>query len=104
MIIRIVPNEGGTPQSKLAEAELVFEDDVLDGLKLEGFGIWQGYDGRHVTFPSRPFVINGERRSRALLRPAGEDTSGQERLRAKVLQAFAEFEQATEKRARERQK
>ncbi len=84
MIIRIVPNDRGVPESKLAEAELVFEDGVLDGLKLEGFGIWQGHDGRHVTFPSRPFVVNYERRSRALLRPVGDDISGQEHLRAMV--------------------
>jgi hypothetical protein len=91
VIIKIVPNERGIPQSKLAEAELVFEEGVLCGLKLVGFGVWEGREGRHITFPSRPFTANGERRSYTVLRPVS-DTTAQEPLRQRILKAFIEFE------------
>jgi hypothetical protein len=89
--IKIVPNERGIPQSKLAEAEIVFEEGVLFGLKLVGFGVWEGREGRHVTFPARPFTANGERRSYTVLRPVS-DATAQEPLRQLILKAFVEFE------------
>ena len=56
---------------------------VLDGLKLIGFGIWERRtgNGRNVTFPARTYSVNGERRSVALLRPSGDDATGQTRIR-----------------------
>jgi hypothetical protein len=89
--IKIVPNERGIPQAKLADAEMVFEDGLLSGLKLVGFSVWEGREGRHVTFPSRPFLTNGERRSYSMLRPVG-DPSAQEPLRQLILQAFVDFQ------------
>lgn len=53
------------------------------GLKLIGFGIWErrGGAGRNVTFPARKYAVNGERRSFALLRPAGSPlTAGANRV------------------------
>jgi len=97
MTIKIVPNEKSNPPGKLADAELHFNDGVLDGLKLIGFSVWERRTGgRNVTFPARQYSVNGERRSFALLRPIA-DTSAQERVRDLVLQAYAEYEQtATE--------
>jgi hypothetical protein len=79
------------PQDKLADAELQFIGGELDGLKLLGFGIWQQRNGsgRNVTFPARPFMVNGERRNFALIR-AVDDRSAEDRLRQLVLQAYAE--------------
>src|SRR5438094_7753937 len=93
-VVKIVPNEKGNPPGKLADAELHFTDGVLDGLKLIGFAVWERRtgNGRNVTFPARQYVVNGERRSYALLRPIA-DVSAQERIRELVLQAFAEYEQ-----------
>lgn len=94
MVVKIVPNDRGTPAGKLADAELHFGEGVLDGLKLIGFGVWErrgGSGGRNVTFPARQYAVNGERRSFALLRPVGE-TSAQEKVRDLILQAYAEFE------------
>ena len=95
MTIKIVPNEKSNPPGKLADAELHFNDGVLDGLKLIGFSIWERRtgNGRNVTFPSRQYSVNGERRSFALLR-AIADNSAQEGVRNLVLQAYAEYEQA----------
>jgi hypothetical protein len=94
MVVKIVPNEKANPPGKLADAELHFTDGVLDGLKLIGFAVWQRRtgDGRNVTFPARQYVVNGERRTFALLRPI-VDVGGQERIRDLVLQAYAEFEE-----------
>jgi hypothetical protein len=91
VIIKILPNERGIPQSKLADAEIIFEEGVLIGLKLVGFGIWEGREGRHVTFPARPFMTNGERRTFSVLRPVSE-SGAQEPLRRLILQAFIDYE------------
>jgi hypothetical protein len=95
--IKIIPNENGNPTGKLADAELHFDDadGVLSGLKLVGFALWERRTGggRNVTFPARQYSINGERRSFALLRPLS-DTTGQDRIRDLVLDAYAEHEQS----------
>ena len=93
MTIKILPNEKGNPPGKLADAEVHFVQGPLEGLKLVGFAVWErrSGNGRNVTFPSRQYVVNGERRSFALLRPAADATS-QDRIRDLVLQAYAEYE------------
>jgi hypothetical protein len=95
MKVKIVRNENNKPQDKLADAELQFVGGELDGLKLLGFAVWQQRNGsgRNVTFPARPFTVNGERRNFALVR-AIEDRSAEDRLRQLVLAAYAEYEAA----------
>jgi hypothetical protein len=92
--IKIMPNERGNPPSKLAEAEIHFGDGPLEGLKLVGFSVWErrGGNGRNVTFPARSYMVNGDRRTYALLRPI-VDATAQERLRTVILEAFQEFEE-----------
>jgi len=94
MIVKISPNEKGSPTGKLADAELHFTEGPLAGLKLIGFAIWErrGGAGRNVTFPARQYSVNGERRSFALLRPI-VDADAQSRVRDAVLDAYAEYEQ-----------
>src|SRR5471032_2410169 len=95
LTIKITPNDKGNPAGKLADAELHFGgDSPLAGLKLIGFSIWErrGGGGRNVTFPARSYAINGERRSFALLRPI-VDTTAQEGVRDRILQAYAEYEE-----------
>ena len=96
MVVKIVPNDKGNPQGKLADAELHFTDGVLDGLKLVGFAVWErrGGSGRNVTFPSRQYTVGSDRRSFALLRPIA-DAASQERVRDLVLQAYAEYEETS---------
>src|SRR5260370_13587767 len=93
MVIKIVPNDKGNPRGKLADAELHFTDGALDGLKLIGFAIWErrSAGSRSVTFPARQYVVNGERRSFALLRPI-TDTHAQQRVRHPALPASAQPE------------
>lgn len=96
MLVKILPNDRGNPPGKLAEAELHFEGNVLDGLKLIGFAIWErrGGTGRNVTFPARQYSVNGERRSFALLRPI-VDVTAQDKLRDLILAAYEEFERSS---------
>ena len=95
MVVRILPSDSSTPVGKIADAEILFDEGVFNGLKLVGFSIWEPRGGsggrRNVTFPARSFSVNGERRSFALLRPV-VDSTAQEPLRALILQAFAEYE------------
>jgi hypothetical protein len=90
MTIKFQPNDKGNPPGKLADAELHFSGGPLDGLKLIGFAIWERKGGgRNVTFPSRAYSINGERRSFSLLRPI-TDTASHDRLRDVILDAYKE--------------
>ena len=93
MHIKFTPTDRDNPPGKLADAELHFSESPLDGLKLIGFGIWarRNGGGRNVTFPARQYSVNGERRSFALLRPV-VDAAGQDRLRDRILDAYAAFE------------
>lgn len=94
MVVKIMPNDKGSPTGKLADAEVHFTDGVMEGMKLLGFAVWDRRTGtgRNVTFPARTYSVNGERRSFSLLRPAGTDAHCQDRVRELVLQAYAEFE------------
>jgi hypothetical protein len=94
MVVKITPNDKGNPPGKLAEAELHFTEGVLQGLKLIGFAVWQARSGggRNVTFPARNYVVNGDRRSFSLLRPAAGDAHAQDKVRELILQAYAEAE------------
>jgi len=97
MVVKIVPNDKQNPPGKLADAELHFTDGELEGLKLIGFSVWERRSSggrRNVTFPARQYAVDGERRSFALLRPIG-DATAQDRIKDLVLQAYAEYEEAT---------
>lgn len=93
MLVKITPNDKGSPVGKLADAELHFTEGPLAGLKLLGFAVWERRNGsgRNVTFPSRQYSVNGERRSYALLRPMTE-VKAQDHIRDLVLSAYAKFE------------
>lgn len=96
IVVKILPADRGVPSGKLADAEVHFIDGAFVGLKLLGFAVWERRNGggRNVTFPSRTYSVNGERRSFALLRNAGDSTDPQTRIRDLIVQAYAEFEAA----------
>ncbi|MDP1570824.1 MAG: hypothetical protein Q8L86_12570 [Vicinamibacterales bacterium] len=93
--MKIIPNDKGTANGKLADAEVHFTEGPLEGLRLLGFAVWESRSRggrRNVTFPSRTYSIQGERKSFALLRVISDPTA-QDRVRELVLQAYAEFEE-----------
>jgi hypothetical protein len=94
MQVKISRNDNGNPPGKLADAELHFNEGVLDGMKLIGFAIWERRNGsgRNVTFPARQYSVNGERRSFALLRPV-LDAHAQDRVRDVILEAYDAHEE-----------
>lgn len=92
MIIKIIPNDKGNPPSKLADAEVHFTSGPLTGTKLIGFGVWDTRGVRRVTFPARAYRVNGEQRSFALLRPAGDNFGATDVIRDLILDAYTEYE------------
>ena len=71
--VKILRNEQSKPAGLLADAEIHFLEGELAGLKLVGFAIWERRDGngRRVTFPGRPLIVHGDKRSFELLRATG---------------------------------
>ena len=60
--INFTRRENG-PERLVAEAEILFDEPVLSGLKLVGFSLWKSPEGElYVTFPSRAFGTGSERR------------------------------------------
>ena len=95
MTVTILPNTKGSPQGKLADAEVIFgaASGPLNGLRLIGFAVWERRDGgRNVTFPARQYSVNGERRSFALLRPVNGELSAQDPIRQCILEAYSRTE------------
>ena len=92
MVVKIMPNDKGTPSGKLADAEVHFTEGEMEGLRLLGFAVWERRNGtgRNVTFPARTYSVNGERRSYSLLRPSA-DAGSQEALRDRILEAYGAF-------------
>ena len=93
MIVKILPNDRSDPPNKLADAELLFEEGALTGLRLIGFSIWQSKrgDSRNVTVPARTYYVLGEKRTYALLRPTN-DEGDVDAVRRLILESYAEFE------------
>jgi hypothetical protein len=88
MRVVITPPSGTTP-GKLGDAEIIFAPgSPFAGMKLCGFSIWERRDGSYnVTFPSRNYTVNGEKRSFALFRPVSEP-SAQNAIRKLIIDAF----------------
>ena len=87
--IHILETNGQSAPGKLADVEIHFQGGELDGLKLVGFAVWKNREGggEDVTFPSRQFVVHGERRSFSLLRWVAK-REAQERLQTVVIDAY----------------
>ena len=63
MRVQFVNRENG-PERLVCEAEVVFDEEPLAGMKLIGFSLWRSPEGEvYVTFPSRAFGAGSERRS-----------------------------------------
>ena len=98
MSVKIVRNDKGSPNGKLADVEVIFEagSGPFNGLRLLGFAIWERTTGgRNVTFPARTYSVNGERRSFSLLRPANGGAGVQDAIRQCILDAYSRVEQAS---------
>jgi hypothetical protein len=94
MRVQFVPRENG-PDRLVCEAEVIFDEPPLSGMKLVGFSLWRSPEGEvYVTFPSRAFGAGNERRYFDYLRSA-EGTAGEvKRVKAWILDEFRMSQQA----------
>jgi len=91
MRVHYTLNHGGTPESKLADVEIHFEEGLLAGLKLVGCSVWRSKNGEAPTIlvPSRSYATAGGVRYCELLR--GSNTSGLTRETTDDRQAIKRF-------------
>jgi hypothetical protein len=88
MRVQFVERESG-PERLVCEAELLFDEEPLAGMKLVGFCLWRGADDElRVTLPSRAYGLGSERRYFDLLRSAESRSAETKRLKAWVLDEF----------------
>lgn len=86
--VEFTQRENG-PERLVSEAEVVFLDGPLAGMKLVGFSLWQGADGEtYVTFPSRAFGAGSERRYFDFLRSSAGEAGDVKRVKAWILDAY----------------
>jgi hypothetical protein len=70
MRVQFVEKVNG-PERLVCDAEVLFDEDPLVGMKLVGFSLWRSADGDvYVTFPSRAFGAGTERKYFDYLRSA----------------------------------
>jgi hypothetical protein len=91
MRIHFALNPGRTPQSKLADVEIHFEEGLLAGLKLVGCSVWRSKEGEKPTMlvPSRSYATAGGVRYYELMRESN-DNAGAERPNINVKR-FKEY-------------
>jgi hypothetical protein len=82
-------NRGGAPEKLVCEAEVVFDEGPLAGMKLVGFSLWHGGDdGVYVTFPARAFGSETERRYFDLLRSVEGVPADARRVKDWILDSY----------------
>lgn len=89
MRVEFVRRQGG-PERLESDVELSFEgESPLAGVRLVGFSIWRGADGRrYVTFPARVYGAGDERRFFDYLRPVEGDPESSRRVKAWILREY----------------
>jgi hypothetical protein len=93
MRVHYVLNHGGTPESKLADVEIHFEEGLLSGLKLVGCSVWRSRKGEEPTVlvPSRSYATAGGVRYYELLRPSEEGKSPDDPAGKPAVRNFKQY-------------
>lgn len=83
------------PERLVTEAEVVFEEGPLSGMKLVGFSLWRSPEGElYVTFPSRAFGAGAERRFFDYLRSTEGQAADAKRVKAWIVACYQEHIEA----------
>jgi len=92
MRVHYLLNQGGSPEGKLADVEIHFEEGLLAGLKLVGCSVWRSRkgDALAVMVPARSYQTMGGVRYYDLLRPSGEGGGAEDAGGRSALRAFKE--------------
>jgi len=94
MRVQFVARENG-PERLVCEAEVIFEEDPLTGMKLIGFSLWRSPEGGvYVTFPARSFGAGTDRRYFDYLRSVEGAAAEVKRVKAWILEEFRASSQA----------
>lgn len=93
MRVHYVLNHGGTPQSKLADVEIHFEEGLLAGMKLVGCSVWRAKKGEKPTIlvPSRSYATAGGVRYYELLRGSDSKTAASSEEDKKAVRVFKDY-------------
>jgi hypothetical protein len=94
MRVQFVARENG-PERLVCEAEVIFEEDPLTGMKLTGFSLWRSPEGEvYVTFPARSFGAGTDRRYFDYLRSVEGAAAEVKRVKAWIIEEFRASSQA----------
>jgi hypothetical protein len=77
------------PERLVCEAELIFKDGPLAGMKMVGFSLWRSPEGEvYVTFPSRAFGTGSDRRFFDFLRSVEGSAADAKRVKAWIAEQY----------------
>lgn len=77
------------PERLACEAEIVFEEGPLAGMKLVGFSLWRSPEGEvYVTFPTRAFGSGQDRRFFDFLRPVEVEQRTAKGVKAWIIDTY----------------
>jgi hypothetical protein len=88
MRVQFINRDNG-PERLVCDAEILFDEGPLAGMKLVGFALWNGADGEtYVTFPSRAFGGGTERRYFDYLRSIEGTPAEGRRVKAWIVEEW----------------
>jgi hypothetical protein len=88
MRVQFVHKESG-PERLVCEAEVLFDEEPLAGMKLVGFSLWRSAEGEvYVTFPSRAFGAGSDRRYFDYLRSTEGAGADVKKVKAWILDEY----------------
>ena len=88
MRVQFVEKANG-PERLVCDAEILFDEGQLAGMKLVGFAVWRGAEGDvYVTFPSRAFGTATDRKFFDYLRPIEAGVAGGRKVKDWILEEF----------------
>ena len=88
MRVQFVDKANG-PERLVCDAEIVFDEGPLAGMKLVGFAVWRAPEGDpYVTFPSRAFGTATDRKFFDYLRPVEAGATGSRRVKDWILDEY----------------
>ena len=88
MRVQFVEKVNG-PERLVCDAEILFDDGELAGMKLVGFSVWRGAEGDiYVTFPSRAFGTATDRKYFDYLRSIEPGAAGGRKVKDWILEVY----------------
>jgi hypothetical protein len=88
MRVQFVEKTNG-PERLVCDAEILFDEGQLAGMKLVGFSVWRGAEGDvYVTFPSRAFGTATDRKYFDYLRAIEAGAAGGRKVKDWILDEY----------------